>query len=581
MKRHSLCFLVSGLAVFFGAGCGGERCVDDTCGSGPEVDAVVAVPDAVVTSDAGDIAGADSVAGDVRDGDNEPPVDVDAPIECHPQTPYAVGGKCVQCRDCNDCPDIRPACHPAGHFCDPGYCQEGSHFCKHDCQCHECCDGSECPGLDGAAGVCGADGSCVGTVACDEDCGGNLPVCARFDGANHCVECGLDSDCDRITPGRGCKCAPAPLLACVDDDGMHCGSAVDACTSECDDCTGCPQVPNLRLECGDRTWPGSGRSCYDSQGSCDGINGCCAAGMNCHDLTGLFVSGVMGRIPGVPFDLGNVNGGRFCECATDTDCRSGLPCSDTAALCGIPVSDYPVIGLICPDGQLSPQMPARLCAQPESLSDWAMSLSADCADDPHDYPELICTVWGGIEQRVRCLTDDHCLTSGSDCMCILGSCYDSDGANCDWICGGCAATCGDDADCPPTSEGNAQSCGFSPGAGGGYCADPAGTCDDSTSCCAPGQMCYDMRDILQDLVWPDLCWPLLLVPVNRTYCGCETTDDCLNGKECTDVSPVCEVSGDVSGLIEVLCPGGTLAPGVPAKICGTLGEFLAGHVNAP
>ncbi len=431
----------------------------------------------------------------------------------------------------------------------------------------------------------GADGLCEGTVACNDECGGSLPVCARYDGVNHCVECVRDSDCDTIMPGSGCKCAPAPLLTCVDGDGRYCFSSVDACTSECGPCTGCPKVPNLRLECGGDSRSSGGRSCYDSYGSCDGVNGCCAAGMKCHDLTRLFVGGVMGRIPGVPFDVGNVNGGRFCECATDSDCRSGLPCTDTGVLCGISVSNYPVVGLICPDGQLSQHMPARLCTRPESLSDWAMSLSADCEADPldeHEYDSWfgVCTVWGGIEQRVRCLDDAQCLSSGADCKCIWNTCIDGDGNNCDIMCGAICAICDDEEDCGPAPDGSVQSCIHIPGVGRGLCVDPAGTCDASGSCCAPDRICYDMNEILQDLVWPDLCWPLLLVPVDRTYCGCDTTEDCLNGKECTDVSAVCDITSDVGGLIDVLCPGGTLDHRVPTKICGTLDEFLAGHVGS-
>lgn len=596
-------FLAAAMVSFAGAGCGGERCEHDTCEPGSEVDAVGAVPDTVA---GGDVAGVDvkDVIADVSGG-------FDVPVECPALKPYVVNGKCVECRDCHDCRDIRPRCHPAGHFCDPANCPTGTHFCRHDCQCHECCDDSQCIRLDGTIGVCGADGMCEGTVACsdecggalpvcarydgvnrcvecgrDSDCGGALPVCATFDGVNHCVECVRDSDCDTIMPGSGCKCAPAPVLTCVDGDGRYCFSSVDACTSECGRCTGCPKVSNLWLECGDDARSGSGRSCYDSDGSCDGVNGCCAGGMKCHDLTRLFVGGVMGRIPGVPFDVGNVNGGRFCECAGDADCRSGLPCTDTGVLCGISLSDYPVVGLICPDGQLSPHMPARLCARPESLSDWAMSLSADCEADPldeHEYDSWygVCTVRGGIEQRVRCLDDAQCLSSGADCRCIWNACINNDGVNCDMMCGGaCAATCRDDEDCGPAPDGNAQSCSQIPGAGLGLCVDPAGTCDRSGSCCAPGQTCYDMSEILQDLVWPDLCWPLLFVPVDRTYCGCDKTDDCLNGKECTDVSSVCDITGDVSGLIDVLCPGGTLDPGVPTKVCGSIDEFLAGHVKS-
>jgi len=294
----------------------------------------------------------------------------------------------------------------------------------------------------------------------------------------------------------------------------------------------------------------------------------------------------MGRIPGVPVDLRGVNGGRFCECVTDTDCRSGLACSDVGGLCNIPVADHPAIGLICPDGKLSAHMPSRVCARPEALSDWAMSLSADCADDPDDeyyYSELRCTVWNGIEQRLRCLKDDDCLTSGRACRCVTGTCYDEeDGANCDLMCGNyCASTCEDDLDCGPSSGGNVKSCVGDEVFVHGYCVDPAGTCDDVYSCCAPGWKCHDMYSILKKVALPNLCWPLLSVSVDRTYCGCETNDDCLNGKECTDVSGVCGISGDVTGLVEVMCPGGTLALGIPPKLCGSVDEFLTGHPQAP
>ena len=116
--------------------------------------------------------------------------------------------------------------------------------------------------------------------------------------------------------------------------------------------------------------------------------------------------------------------------------------------------------------------------------------------------------------------------------------------------------------------------------GAGSCFDPAGTCNGVAACCGPGMKCaeVDIGGILQDggimLAGDRIVAP---PPRDTTFCECETTADCINGKECTPLMAVCEYPDMPQTWLDLICPGGQPLPSLPAKVCGTLQEIMIGH----
>lgn len=129
-----------------------------------------------------------------------------------------------------------------------GSCTQGS-TPQGQTECVPACDGRVCgdDGCGGACGscdgdtVCGTDGQCRATDACDRSCADLGLTCGDHCGSS-CGTCGADQAC----VDGACACAASCVgKACGDDDG--CGQACTPCASDenCSDCA-------LRLHVVDR-----------------------------------------------------------------------------------------------------------------------------------------------------------------------------------------------------------------------------------------------------------------------------------------------------------------------------------------
>jgi hypothetical protein len=153
---------------------------------------------------------------------------------------------------------------------------------------------------------------------------------------------------------------------------------------------------------------------------------------------------------------------------------------------------------------------------------------------------------------------------------------DSTGAICQPVPGSCSAECDDASDCPPTSTGGEMGCATVSGATKGLCYDPAGTCDGASACCSPGQSCYDLMLLIMGVMGGGMMPGMEGMTSGSGYCGCETAEDCLNGKECMDLSMICALGsqlGQFAAMIELICPGGQLSPNMPQHLCMSLTDL--------
>jgi hypothetical protein len=207
-----------------------------------------------------------------------------------------------------------------------------------------------------------------------------------------------------------------------------------------------------------------------------------------------------------------------------------------------------------------------------------------CGDGcPGVFP--VCALVGGVEQCVQCLSDMDCAAS-PDCGKCTSTyiCMGTGGATCGTSTT-CPATCADAGDCLPAWDNGVQQCfvgtGKAAGDGAGVCFDPLGTCNGISSCCGAGMKCVnvDFAGILGDggIVIPSdrIVAPL---PRDTTFCECETTTDCINGKECTPLTALCEYPDMAQEWLDLVCPGGAPMPSLPAKVCGTVEEIMFGRV---
>jgi len=65
--------------------------------------------------------------------------------------------------------------------------------------------------------------------------------------------------------------------------------------------------------------------------------------------------------------------------------------------------------------------------------------------------------------------------------------------------------------------------------------------------------------------------------VDRSFCECDTTADCINGKTCTELSGYCDTTEYPQEFVDMMCPGGVLHTALPPRLCGVLTEFLVGR----
>lgn len=362
--------------VVAAAGCGGERCAHDTCEPGSEFDAVVAVPDTVVTGDMVLVNDADGVAGDAeRDdvladtGTDTLGQDVADDAACGGETPYLLDGKCVECRDSADCFDVS-ICMIPWHSCVLADCEFDDEIpCKYDGQCHECCDDFDCQ-RSGFTGVCLEDGTCQPDPDCQGKCTKDFPYCVWVGGAAQCVQCVEDEDC-ALAGWSQCVCTGDPLYACMDPaDGSLCWVSTDGCTSPCSDSGDCPTtVGGGAMQCVEVEGLDSSQ-CVNPSGHCDGVSSCCAPRNSCYSLTAVLADILhltrSKRFVDLPEELY-----AYCGCDTAADCLAGGPCTDTAIICdGSQAALGEYYDLLCPEGQLDSRFPGRLCIQPAALQEF-------------------------------------------------------------------------------------------------------------------------------------------------------------------------------------------------------------------
>jgi len=319
------------------AGCGGERCVHDTCEPGSEVDAVVAVPDTVVTGDMVLVNDADGVAGDAeRDdaladtGSDTMVQDVADDVACGGETPYLLDGKCLECLNDSDC--LR----------------------------------------SGFTGVCLGDGTCQPDPDCQGKCTKDFPYCVWVGGAAQCVQCVDDEDC-ALAGFPDCTCTGDPVYACMDPtDGAACWYPPDSCPATCSDTMDCAPGPGDTVQDCVRQPDDEYGFCVEPSGHCDGgVTNCCGPHQSCYSLTAMLAAilgpqPLAGRLIEPPAYLFN-----YCACETADDCLAGGPCTDTAIICdGSQAALGEYYDMLCPDGQLDSRFPDKLCVQPATLQEF-------------------------------------------------------------------------------------------------------------------------------------------------------------------------------------------------------------------
>lgn len=197
-----------------------------------------------------------------------------------------------------------------------------------------------------------------------------------------------------------------------------------------------------------------------------------------------------------------------------------------------------------------------------------------------DFP--ICTIVDGRELCVQCLTNDDCDVheAGDDCTCTgdpMYTCINQLGSVCGHSEDGCPSLCQTAGDCPPGPGDTFLSCHMPDGGDVGICYNSDGSCNDSTTCCGPNMRCYDMTVFLEMISSGTLPRLIPHPDVDRSFCECETTADCINGKNCTELSGYCNPDSYPVEFIDMMCPGGQLHQDLPPRLCGNLTEFLAGR----
>ena len=157
------------------------------------------------------------------------------------------------------------------------------------------------------------------------------------------------------------------------------------------------------------------------------------------------------------------------------------------------------------------------------------------------------------------------------CSCTpAAACANGDGTPCTVPPPVCGATCANDKDCPAAASGQTIVCGAD-----GLCHDSTGSCDGTNTCCRAGQQCLDLMSMIRGGLTGG---GLPVIPGQPAgggagYCGpCETSDDCMGGLPCSDMSAVCAIP--IIG--QLFCPGGAPSASVPTKMCADLTTLLSG-----
>jgi hypothetical protein len=421
-------------------------------------------------------------------------------------------------------------------------------------KCWGCASDEDCTG-DAKCVVVGGSKTCLTPCGNDGDCPRSF-ICYAASTAGkfcipvsyNCVECAVDVPCDAgkvcdFVSGT-CKTGNPTCGRCTYDfdceADLRCyratGAATGRCVPECSGVTPCADTTNFT--CG-TTEKGVHLCLPKGPGHCD--EGCS---------------------PGTPFP--SPDGTACYECLNNSHCtKPGEYCAiNRTHTC---VREGDCIGQMqCSDG-----MCHECCEDSDCLGGSGPCMDYQCKNriDSCDgqcagtsFP--ICKNINNVPQCVQCETDLQC-DIGVELACTCSgdptyTCLTPDGNTC--TSGDCMSACVTAADCPPGGGGEALSCS---GTGnGGLCYSPSGACDGTTTCCGPGQSCYDVLSALGGGVLPGM----------GGYCTCDDAHPCLGGGACTSTDAVCSIPI----VSDTLCPGGVKSSAVPDKVCADLATILGG-----
>ena len=433
---------------------------------------------------------------------------------------------------------------------------------------------------------------CTGAADCDQGY-----ACATVGGGKYCLKsCVATTECKGgytcypvTTAGKNCLPLSYQCVECA-YQGCGAGQSCDLVSGQC--------VGTVKI-CGKCTYDfqcGDGNRCYKAAQAATGVCtpecpvGDCGANAAAYTLTcGQNADGVKMCAPTdatkcQPCPAGQVvlgDGVTCAECTNSATCAAKNPGKPQCDL-----SSHTCIATVCASGQKkctdgtcekcctdadcvgqgsgTCNSSSRTC---DGVQDDCVKAGVDCTTNQF-YPHC-CSV-NGTPQCCGCATDADCkadFPAVSGCACSGNMCVDSATSQ---QCGGtepvCAANCASDADCPPSAAGGALSCKLP----GGFCYDPAGTCDGSAACCPAGQVCFDIMSLLMGGLGgiPGGSTP----GTGNAACSCSVAADCLGGAPCTSLSTMCAVP--IIGTS--FCPGGTPPATAPANLCLDITKMLGG-----
>ena len=433
---------------------------------------------------------------------------------------------------------------------------------------------------------------CTGAADCDTGF-----ACATVGGGKYCLKsCTATSECKGsytcypvTTAGKNClplsyQCVDCAYKGC--DAGKSCDLVSGQCTATVKTCGKC----TYDFQCGD------GNRCYKQAQAATGVctpecaTGDCGADATTYTFTcGQNADGVKMCTPTdatkcQPCPNGQVllgDGVTCADCTTDAVCAAKDPtkpkCDMTSHTCGETVC---ATGLKkCTDGSCAKCCTNADCAGQGTgtctngacagVQDDCVKAGIDCTSNTY-YPH--CCTDSGTPQCCGCATDADCAADhpGTSCTCSSSTCIDNTTGS---TCGGdptqaCPATCAADADCPPSSSGTSLSCKLP----GGFCYDPAGSCDGTAACCAAGQTCFDLMSVLMGGLGGGGIPGGGGLPTGSgmAACSCTVAADCLGGATCTPSAAMCAVP-----LIgTMLCPSGTPPSTMPGSLCFDFSKLL-------
>jgi hypothetical protein len=425
--------------------------------------------------------------------------------------------------------------------------------------------------------ACSSDADCGGTAKC-------LPVGAT----KHCLSaCTDDGDCPRSficyaasTASKSCLPVSYNCVACAVETPCEANKVCDFVSATCKE--GNPV-------CGKCTYDfdcAAGLRCYKTTGSATGA--CvaeCTDSCTDSDFTcGTTEKGVQLCQPKDPTKCGG------CEAPTPFPSPDGLSCFGCLnnSHCTVQGETCNMNTHACTPDNVCPgqrQCPAdsgncQDCCEDADCPDVDGVATGPCTAnkcvnqiDPCNgqcsgtqFP--VCKTINGIPQCVQCEATSDCASLGdASCTCSgdpTYTCLTPDGNVCQPPT--CGAICSTDADCPPDANGGSLLCS---GAVNGFCYNPTGACDGSTSCCGAGQSCFDIiSSLFGGMGMPGGG----AMPGMGGYCTCDDSHACMGGKPCTSTDGLCSIPI----LSDMLCPGGVKPSTMPDKVCVDIMELLSG-----